>query len=68
MPLPKNNKEREVSSLGELFQKYHYSTNPVTKSVYLEIVCKRLDRLENKTNQIAIAQAAAADQKIEKSI
>ena len=34
------------TTLGELFIKYSYEKNPVTKSVYREIISNRLDRLE----------------------
>jgi len=35
-----------MTSLGELFIKYERTKNPVTKSVYREIIANRLDRLE----------------------
>lgn len=34
--------------LGEVFLNYHKATNPVTKSVYAEIIANRLNRMEVK--------------------
>ena len=38
-------------SLGEIFIKYELETNPVTKSVYRDILRKRLDKLERDNDK-----------------
>ena len=38
-------------SIGELFHKYSHEQNPVTRSVYRDIIANRLDALEDKSHQ-----------------
>jgi hypothetical protein len=37
-----------MTTLGELFIKYERAQNPVTKSVFRQIIADRLDRLEKQ--------------------
>ncbi len=39
-----------MKTLGELFLLSNYHHNPVTRSVYRQIVANRLDRLEKQQN------------------
>jgi len=41
-------KDSVPASLGDLFRDYHYTQNPVTKSVLMKCICERLDELEKK--------------------
>ena len=38
-------KDAKPATLGDLFREYHYCQNPVTRSVLMQIICDRLDRL-----------------------
>jgi hypothetical protein len=40
-----------MTPLGELFIKYERATNPVTRSVYREIIANRLNRIEANNQQ-----------------
>lgn len=42
------NKDSNPSSLGKLFREYHHCQNPVTKSVLVDCIAKRLDEIEKK--------------------
>jgi len=44
-------KDANPATLGDLFRDYHYTQNPVTKSVLMKCIADRLDEIERKDNE-----------------